>query len=169
MIRRVMTQRIVSLFGACLAVTLVACGGADTTDTGSTSARTAAPAGAAAVTATDRCPLTAAQVSTAIGSPMTGPDSACGFDNENGKLVPHVLFVLQSDMACRENLLAELGYKEKVDGLGVAAYVHDDAEGAHVIACRTDRRPFEVVVDMPAGANSRAVATALAKQVLDAR
>ena len=125
---------------------------------------TSAPARAAGA-APNRCPLTAEQVAAAVGSPVKPPDSSCGFFPVNDKIVPHVLFVLQQNFACNGTMPAEVGFKKKVDGLGVTAYVADWADGTHLLVCRTNA-PFDISVDLADSAKARAAALTLARQVL---
>jgi hypothetical protein len=119
----------------------------------------------AAIAAPNRCPLTAEQVTAAVGSPMKQPDSSCGFFPVNDKILPHVLFVLQVNFACNGTMPAEVGFKEKVDGLGVTAYVADWADGTHLLVCR-ENSPFDISVDLADDAKARTAAMTLARQVL---
>ena len=145
-----------------------ACGGSDSSSNaqgaaggGATSAR--APA---AKTAPNRCPLTAEQVTAVVGSPVKPPDSSCGFfPADENKILPHVLFVNQLNFACNGTMPAEIGFKEKVDGLGVTAYVADQADGTHLLVCR-ENAPFDLSVDLADDAKARAAAMTLARQVL---
>ena len=156
---------------ALIAVTAApACGGS-----GSDSASNAAAAVAdrteraqaqAAATAPNRCPLTAEQVTAAAGSPVKGPDSSCGFfPVDETKILPHALFVQQVAFACNGTMPAEIGYKEKIEGLGFTTYVADMADGSHILVCRGNT-PFEISVDLADANKARAAATALARQVL---
>jgi hypothetical protein len=128
------------------------------------SAPVAAPAAALAV---NRCPLTAEHVTAAVGSPVKQPDSSCGFfPVDDNKITPHVIFVMQNQMACNGTMPQEIGYKEKLEGLGHTAYIADQGDGSHVLVCRGDS-PFEIGVDVGDSAKARAAATALAKKVLE--
>ena len=145
-----------------------ACGGGDSSSSApSTGSESSAGASApAARTAPNRCPLTAEQVSAAVGSPVKGPDSICAFVSaDDTKIMPRVLFNLQADVACNETMRAEMGYKDKVDGLGPAAYAGDLADGTHLLVCR-GKTPFEINVDLADSSRARAAAAELARQVL---
>ena len=112
------------------------------------------------------CPLTAEQVTAAVGPPVKGPDSSCSFfPVDETKIIPHAVFILQVDIACNGNLPAEIGYNEKVERLGVTAYVADMADGSHLLVCRGNT-PFEISVDLADDSKARAAATTLARQVL---
>ena len=144
-----------------------ACGGG--TDANAPAASGSSPASTqppAARTAPNRCPLTAEQVTAAVGSPVKPPDSSCGFfPADENKLLPHVLFVIQSNLACNAAMLTELGFKEKVDGLGVTAYVADQADGTHILVCR-ENATFDLSVDLADNVKARAAAMTLARQIL---
>jgi hypothetical protein len=150
---------------------VAACGGGENKDDAPAGDAATAPAAATAAVTPDkaRCPLTSAQVTAAVGVPMKGPDWACGFNTLDDKLMPNVLFVLHDPMACQPQMLEVLNLKEKVDGLGVPAYTGTDAEGTHLLTCRTGNgtRPFDIVVDTPDVARSRAIAMTLAKALLE--
>lgn len=145
-----------------------ACGGGSDTSSRSPASGGSNPTAAkpsAAPAAPNRCPLTVEQVTAAVGSPMKQPDSSCGFFPVNDKIVPRVVFVLQLNFACNGTMPAEVGFKEKVDGLGVTAYVADWADGSHLLVCR-ENAPFDVSVDLADNVKSRAAAMTLARQVL---
>jgi hypothetical protein len=146
----------------------VACGGSDGLPSGQPAAGSSAPSTQAstAKAAPNRCPLTAAQVTAAVGSAVKPPDSSCGFfPADENKLLPRVLFVNQSTAACTDAMLAEMGFKEKVDGLGVVGYVADQGDGTHLLVCRQNA-PFDLSVDLADNAKARAAAMTLARQVL---
>ena len=148
MIRRLgVTRPTVATFVCVLAIT--ACG-SDTTSTPQT--KTTAGSGGAAVasgsgTPANRCPLTAEQVTSAVGAAVKGPDSACLFyPVDEAKLRPNVGYVQQVPFACSGTMPAEGGYKEKVEGLGPTAYIAELAQGTRVLVCRS-AQPFEITVD----------------------
>jgi hypothetical protein len=152
-------------------LTTCACGGGNASpppaDTAA-NARRAAPADGASAGggAFNRCPLTAEQVSAAVGAPVKGPDTACGFfPVDDTKMLPNAFFVLQVAFACNGNMPAEMGYTQRVEGFDVAAYVADMANGTHVLVCRAGR-PFEISVDVADDAKARTAATRLAREVL---
>lgn len=153
-------------FAGAVLLASLACGGgarnpSDVAETG----RGAAGTSEAATAASDRCPLTAEQVSAAVGAPVKGPDTACGFFPVDERIVPHALYVRQVAIACDGDLPAEIGYTEKLDGLGVTAYVADMADGTHVLVCRPGR-PFEISVDLADDSKARIAAARLAREVL---
>jgi hypothetical protein len=150
---------------------LSACGSPDTGTAGGDAApAAAASAPAATATAVNRCPLTAEQVSQAVGGTVTGPDSSCSFFPPEGTASawPNAAFVLQSTAACAADMRAAMGFKESLDGLGVTAYAADMADGSWVLVCR-DGAPFEIRVDRAGAAESRQAAVALARKVLAMR
>jgi hypothetical protein len=148
------------------AVTTAACGGNENSTSTTPAADGTAGTPAAAAPAPNRCPLTAEQVSAAVGSPVKGPDSSCGFfPADDTKIIPHALFVQQVAIACSGTLPAEIGYTDKIDGLGHTAYVADMADGSHVLVCRGNT-PFEISVDLADASKARAAAMTLARQVL---
>jgi hypothetical protein len=156
--------------GMIAALALAGCGGdsKESAPANAPASGTSTPAAstAAAAPPSNRCPLTAMHVTVAIGTPMNGPDSACGFSPVNDKLLPRVLFVLQNPEACRPDMLQELNLKEKTEVLGVPAYMGTDAEGTHLLACRTGERPFDIVVDTGDVEKNRSTAITLAVRVL---
>ena len=158
-------------FAVASLVFIAACGGGGATTSAppaSNSGSAAAPAAPAATVpaqAVNRCPLNAEQVTAAIGQPMQGPDSVCGFEPVTGKLMPHVIYVHQVSFACNGTIPTDAGFKEKVDGLSVTTYVMQAADGTRLLFCRANS-PFEITVDMMDNAKARTVATTLAKQVL---
>ena len=142
-------------------------GGSAAADTGPSSALRAATG---AAPTPDRCPLTAEQVSSALGTRVKGPDSSCSFfPADESKAFPSAAYVKQVPFICSGNTPADDGYTEKVDGLGTQAYVADRADGSWILVCRSGA-PFEIRVDAPPNpATARAAATALARQILAAR
>ena len=64
-------------------------------------------------------------------------------------------------------MLAEMNFKETVDGLGVPAYTAVEADGTHILVCRSGVRPFDIVVDTTDLARNRTVGMTLAKQILE--
>src|SRR5262245_909693 len=133
---------------------------------GGTGSSAAPPAGSPS---TNRCPLTADQVSAAVGAQVKGPDSSCSFfPADESKTWPSATFVKQNAMACSTTGRGQLDYKETVDGLGYPAYIHDGADGSWVLVCRGPDQ-FEMRVDMANQANSRAGAIALARLAAAAR
>jgi len=123
------------------------------------------PPTTAATAAASRCPLTANQVSTALGTPVKGPDTVCGFESADGKSRPHVLFVRQFGGMCGGSIPAEAGYKEQVPGLGLTTYIAKFPNGTRVLVCR-GVTPFEITVDAASADLERRAAIALARQVL---
>jgi hypothetical protein len=129
--------------------------------------------GAAPAPDAKRCPLTAEQVSAALGAKVEGPDSACSFFPSKG-LTPSAGYTMQMTNFCAgdaaaTSMLVDMGYTEKLDGLGVPAHIGDRTSGVTVLVCRSGT-PFELRVDVPAGkAKARKAAIALAKQILAAR
>jgi hypothetical protein len=112
------------------------------------------------------CPLTAEQVSEAIGVTGTHPGSeGCEF----GAGFPSVHFAYQPASTCTQASLREGDGPEyldgPVDGLGVNAYSHPVGLGVTLLVCNGDQ-PFEVVVDGLQG-DDLAAAVALAKLVLN--
>jgi hypothetical protein len=145
-----------------------ACGGGQDTNQAASTSSTASgqPQAAAAAAAPSRCPLTAEQVSAAVGAPINGPDVACMFYPDDDPTVsPNVTFVRQVSFACSGTMPAEVGYKEQVPGLGVAAHIADDAEGMRILVCQ-GQTPFEITVNAATPAVERDAAIALARQVL---
>ncbi len=118
-----------------------------------------------ATAAPNRCPLTAEQVSSALGTQLKGPDSTGSFESVDGKLRPHVLFVRQVRFACSGTMPAENGLKEQVPGLGTTAYIADETNGTRVLVCQ-GTTPFEITVDAETRERQRDGAIALARQVL---
>jgi len=128
-----------------------------------------APGASAAATTGDRCPLTAEQVSSAVGAQVKGPDSSCSFfPVDEAKLLPSAAYVKQVNFACSGNIPAQNGYSETLEGLGQPAYVADRADGSWILVCRSGA-PFEIRVDASGREAARTAATALARQVLAAR
>lgn len=130
---------------------------------------------AAAPPAPNRCPLTAEKVSSVLGTKVKGPDSSCSFfPADETKLLPSAGYNPQSSMVCTgsdsaSGMLREMGYTEKLEGLGVAAYVAEQGDGWWVLVCRSGA-PFEVRVDAaPDSAKARAAAAELAKHILAPR
>jgi len=102
------------------------------------------------------CPLTAEEVSTAIGATVTEQGS-CQFAPTGRSVFNNVSFAYQSASACTEENLRKAGYTEPgtqpgvgadgaVEGFGVDAYAHNLSLGLIVIVCDGDR-PFELVLD----------------------
>jgi len=151
---------VVTLLSLCIA----ACGNQPAKDA---AAPDAAPASTASAGAADRCPLSAAQVSAAVGGEVTGPVSGvCIFHaGEDTTVRPNVTFVRQVTFACSGTMPAEGGYQEQLQGLGVTAYIMDDAEGVHVLVCQ-GQTPFEMIVDADSPQVRRDAAISLARDVL---
>ena len=153
---------------AALSLVAAACGGgqeANRTDATPSQAGASASQSAPAA-APNRCPLTAEQVSAAVGTPVKEPDTACGFyPVDDAKLLPNVTFVRQNAIACRGSLPAESGYEDQVNGLGPTAYSNESADGLWLLVCQGST-PFEVRVDAQGADLRRAAAIALARQVL---
>jgi hypothetical protein len=141
-------------------------GGDVAADPGSTAAGTGALAPATTV---NRCPLTAEQVSAAVGAQVKGPDSTCSFfpaDEDNVR--PNAAYVPQVSFACSGKTPAENDYSETLAGLEQPAYIADRFDGTWILVCRSGA-PFEIRVDLSGNEAARAAATALARQVLAAR
>ena len=157
-------QFVVRVGAFCALAVAAACGdsGEGGAPAKSGTGRSAAPAAPP-----NRCPLTAEQVTAAVGAPVTGPDTSCSFFPPPAAPAarPNAAFVLQVSIACTGNVPAENGYKERLEGLGVQAYVADMADGSWVLVCR-ERAPFEVRVDRAGVSAAREAATTLARQVL---
>ncbi|MGD9903619.1 MAG: hypothetical protein AB7U83_09115 [Vicinamibacterales bacterium] len=124
-------------------------------------------AAAPAQRAVNRCPLTAEQVSAAVGGAVDGPDSSCSFFAED-KALPNAAFVAQAREACSEEMRREFDYADGVADLGHPAYVKDGGDGSWVLVC-TGNAPFEIRVDVANDERARAAAVALARVVLAAR
>jgi hypothetical protein len=60
---------------------------------------------------------------------------------------------------------AQVGYKERLDGLAYPAHVRDGIDGSYLLVCRPNS-PFEIRVDTLNNETARAAALALAEQVL---
>ena len=158
------------LFVNLAAVAPAACG-SDAAKAPASSPAPATTAGAAAATTTapNRCPLTAEHATAALGVPMKPPDSSCSFfPVDEAKVRPDASFIPQMAMACSGNVPGEVGYTDRVTGLGPAAYVAERADGTWLLVCR-DGAPFEVRVDIPNRAAGREATMALARHVLAAR
>lgn len=148
-----------------LAGVLASCSGEDSGD--KQADRGAAQGGSAvAATTSHSCPLTAEQVSGAVGAPVKGPDSSCSFFHET-KLLPSAAFVNQVAVACAENVPAEYGYTETIEGLGHVTHVGERADGVWLLVCRSGA-PFEIRVDTGDSKVARTAAIALAREVLAA-
>lgn len=150
---------------------LIACttgcgGGADSSPATASGAERAPQPAASAPAAVNRCPLTAEQVSAAVGAKVTGPNSACMFaPGDDLTLRPNVTFVRQITFACNGTMPAEAGYKEQVPGLGAVVHIADLGDGVHLLVCQ-GQTPFELVVDAASPELRRNAAIALARQVL---
>jgi hypothetical protein len=129
------------------AALLSACGGDDDDDaTASAVEDDDGSDGGETRAAADRCPLSAEQVSAALGAPVDKDEPSCTFYPADDVL-PNATFVRQVAFACDGDLPAELGYEGKLDGLGVETFVQPDvATGTQILVC-TDA-PFEIVIDM---------------------
>ena len=139
-------------------------GGSTTTTNALGSSTTAGGSNSAA---NDRCPLTAEQVSTALGATVDKDEAACTFyPKDDYSNTPNASFNLQLDLACDSGGPAEAGYNQKLDGLGVDGYVQPDtAVGTMILACA--KPPFEVTVDKGSdSAGELEAAKQLAKKVL---
>jgi hypothetical protein len=109
----------------------------------------------------ESCPLTAEEVSEAIGVTGTHPGSeVCEFGTGIGNSAS---YSDQLDVACTRASLRKAGYSDAVDGLGVAAYSHVEGLGMALVVCNGDH-PFEVHVDIIG--DQVAAAVALARLVL---
>ena len=127
------------------------------------SASGASDSAGSATAPTSRCPITAAQASSAVGTQLVAQGS-CTFFPANGDVWPSVIFVRQVAFACSGSIPSEVGYTERLDGLGVKAYVQRDA-GASILVC--DKLPFEITIDIVGdSAASLAAAQQLAALVL---
>src|SRR5262245_49379015 len=136
-----------------VSVSVAACGGGEKAAAPAASAPAAstpasAPATAAAASADNPCPLTVEQVAAVTGAPMT-LTGACTFFPANGSDRPHVFYVLQIPMLCGSIAPSEIGFTETLEGLPAkAAYVRDQADGSHVLVCRNNARPFDMVAEI---------------------
>ncbi len=93
-----------------------------------------------------RCPLTAEQVSAALGATVELTPGACQFFPPNGAS-PTALFVGgQGAFLCQGDYAAQLGYTEPIDGFGARAYVQRGSV-ARILVCGDS--PFEVSAEVP--------------------
>jgi hypothetical protein len=139
----------------------------DATDaTDDTEATGGSPDAGSAGAAADRCPLSADQVSEALGAPVERDEASCTFFPAD-TFSPNATFVRQSSVACDEGYPADLGYEESLDGFGTEAYAQrDTTAGVQILVC--DDAPFEVVVDIVGDPEAAlAAAEQLARLVLD--
>lgn len=143
------------------------CGGGAETAPAADGGASSSPAQATTAPAVrNRCQLTGAHVSAALGVPLNGPDSTCGFYPGDDRTVrPNVLYVAQVTFACSGNNPAEVGYTERLDGLGMTAYITNRGAKAAVLVCR-EGDPFEIEVDAAGDGVARKAAVALARSVL---
>lgn len=113
---------------------------------------------------TSRCPLTEQQVGSAVGAQLVVNQTACtSFPSDAAR--PNVVFVRQVAFACDGTLPSEVGYTERLDGLGVKAYVQRDTVPTTILVC--DKLPFEISVDIAGDSGgSLAAAQQLASLVL---
>lgn len=109
----------------------------------------------------DRCPLTADQVSNVLRASVEKDDASCTYAPAGDRDTPNAAFNRQLDFACTGNHPSEVGYTTKLDGLGVDAYVQPDtAIGTMILVCA--KSPFEITVN--AGSDS-AQALAAAREL----
>jgi hypothetical protein len=92
-----------------------------------------------------KCPLTAEQVSAALGATVELTPGACQFFPPNGAS-PTALFVGQVSLMCQGDYAAQLGYTEPIDGFGERAYVQRGSV-ARILVCGDS--PFEVSAEIP--------------------
>lgn len=110
-----------------------------------------------------RCPLSAEQVSAALGATVDKDEASCTYFPPDAAF-PNATFVRQLALACDSRYLSELGYSESLSGLGKKAFIQRSAP-AHVLVC-TDS-PFEIEVDIPGNSDAAIAAVQqLAKDVL---
>jgi hypothetical protein len=114
------------------------------------------------------CPLTAEEVSNAIGETVFGPArlSACEFgpDGFGPGVLLGAYYKAQPASACTQESLRKVGGGIPVDGLGVDAYAYRSGLGMTVIVCNGDH-PFEV--HSVSDGDDLAAAVRLAKLVLN--
>jgi hypothetical protein len=147
---------------------MTACGSDKAPDSSGQAAGGAAPAATTGTASNRRCPLTAEQVGAELGTPVKADGSCIFFPADESKAWPNAVFVRQASIACSPDMLAELGLKEKVDGLGHPAYTANQADGFRLLVCHPEG-PFEMKVDAPDEKKARAAAISLARTVLAAR
>lgn len=126
-------------------------------------ATTAAPAAGGTP---NRCPLSAEQVSSALGA-VVEDVGGCIFFPPDGS-APSAVFVRQVQFACNDDFPSELGYAETYDGLGLRAYMkQESADSALLLVCE-EPQPFEISAEIPGDPAAALVAAdALARLALE--
>jgi hypothetical protein len=156
-------RRLVALAAAAIVVAIAAAGIAIRIENPSRVATTA-PTPTTAPPDDKGCPLTAEDVSEAIGATFTETSTDCSFETGAG-VFPSVDFGYLGASTCTPESLRQEGYSDAVDGLGVDAYSMLYSLGVSLIVCNGDQ-PFGVIVDGIQGDDLTA-AVALAKLVLN--
>jgi hypothetical protein len=132
------------------AALLAGCGGGDDDNgsdakSGTTQAQASNPAAKA-----DGCPLSAEQVSDALGATVEKDAGACTYFPAGDNVTPNAAFNRQHSFICDEPERSDAGYKEALDGLTEKAYVQPDtALGTMILVC--SKNTFEITVDMAGG------------------
>jgi len=122
--------------------------------------------GSAGAAGTDPCPLTAEEVTAALGATVENDGTGCSFYPPDEGTNPRAVLVRLPPLACEDVEATGLAH-EPYDGLGVDAYLYSaPAVPARILVC-TDA-PFDLSTEIAGDeAASRAATEGLARLVLE--